>query len=577
MRHPAFAIAAALFAVTALFGCSKSNVPGPGDTTQDRTISVRGYVEDAVTKASLDGIEGTLNYVVRFAVGDPLNVYIRQGDKLVYVSGVTVQDAGADGELCYFDLVIPEEIDLSQTMTIFGFTAPSGGSLVEQEGRVLFDHATFGAEEAAYRAPLSFRRENYLHSDDATLDLKFAHFGAYLVSHFTNSSGKDYTLGTDIWDQDGDYFGAFPSEYDYTNNVWWYQLPDIETGELVRTGMSLYTEYGSLAVPAGGKGTLITSVIPAPGYDTFGFLQYKVNHWDESGNQYEVFSNRYTGQFDKKIVKGRAYHVYLDFDGSRLTLTDAAGVEKENPALFTFVTEKPLTELFEMNASATYGFETFIDLNGDGVKQEGEALNTNQYTLQKNETSLYGMLQYLEIRGQSLTKALFGPNAYIASVYLENNLLSAAALDELYDSLPTVTGMTASGNYSSDGAFHLFIKGNPGVYDSKLSNAEDKGWVLDISKEYPTGVTLDAETKGLAIGDTYQLTATLQPEDTRYRKVTWTSSNPAVATVSSEGLVTAVAKGAATITVTTVTGGFTAKCKVTVGTKVIDDVIGEEL
>lgn len=47
--------------------------------------------------------------------------------------------------------------------------------------------------------------------------------------------------------------------------------------------------------------------------------------------------------------------------------------------------------------------------------------------------------------------------------------------------------------------------------------------------------------------------------------LTWTSSNPAVATVSSTGLVTAVAKGTATITVTTEDGGYTATCTVKVG------------
>jgi uncharacterized protein YjdB len=46
--------------------------------------------------------------------------------------------------------------------------------------------------------------------------------------------------------------------------------------------------------------------------------------------------------------------------------------------------------------------------------------------------------------------------------------------------------------------------------------------------------------------------------------VTWSSSNTAVAKVSSTGLVTAVKKGTATITVKTSDGGKTATCKITV-------------
>jgi hypothetical protein len=46
--------------------------------------------------------------------------------------------------------------------------------------------------------------------------------------------------------------------------------------------------------------------------------------------------------------------------------------------------------------------------------------------------------------------------------------------------------------------------------------------------------------------------------------VTWTSSNASAATVDSNGLVSAVAAGTATITATTSDGGYTAACAVTV-------------
>lgn len=83
------------------------------------------------------------------------------------------------------------------------------------------------------------------------------------------------------------------------------------------------------------------------------------------------------------------------------------------------------------------------------------------------------------------------------------------------------------------------------------------------------GVSLNKTSTTLAIingtGQTEQLTATITPSDAVNKNVTWTSSNPAVATVSSTGLVTAVAKGTTTITVTTVDGGYTASCTVKVG------------
>lgn len=83
------------------------------------------------------------------------------------------------------------------------------------------------------------------------------------------------------------------------------------------------------------------------------------------------------------------------------------------------------------------------------------------------------------------------------------------------------------------------------------------------------GVSLNKTSTTLIInGSTYgteQLTATITPADAVNKNVTWTSSNPAVATVSDNGLVTAVAKGTTTITVTTEDGGYTASCTVKVG------------
>jgi formylglycine-generating enzyme required for sulfatase activity len=77
-------------------------------------------------------------------------------------------------------------------------------------------------------------------------------------------------------------------------------------------------------------------------------------------------------------------------------------------------------------------------------------------------------------------------------------------------------------------------------------------------------VTLNKETLALTAGKSETLTATLMPADATDKTVTWTSSASGVASVdASTGEVTAKAKGAATITATTV-NGKEATCEVTV-------------
>jgi len=78
-----------------------------------------------------------------------------------------------------------------------------------------------------------------------------------------------------------------------------------------------------------------------------------------------------------------------------------------------------------------------------------------------------------------------------------------------------------------------------------------------------TGVTLDETAITLTAGGTKTLTATVEPINAANQNVSWSSSDTAVATVNN-GLVTAVAKGTATITITTADGGKTADCIVTV-------------
>jgi Bacterial surface proteins containing Ig-like domains len=59
------------------------------------------------------------------------------------------------------------------------------------------------------------------------------------------------------------------------------------------------------------------------------------------------------------------------------------------------------------------------------------------------------------------------------------------------------------------------------------------------------------------------LTATVAPSNTTNKAVTWTSSNPNVATVNN-GVITAVSVGTAIITATIADGNKSASCSVTV-------------
>ncbi|MBR7086219.1 MAG: Ig-like domain-containing protein [Prevotella sp.] len=96
---------------------------------------------------------------------------------------------------------------------------------------------------------------------------------------------------------------------------------------------------------------------------------------------------------------------------------------------------------------------------------------------------------------------------------------------------------------------------------------------VTVTPKMVSSISLNKTTLSLVTGNTFQLQATVSPSDAGNKKVTWKSSNPNVATVSSSGLVTAVASGSCTITATAADGSnVSASCAITVTPKKVSSI-----
>lgn len=105
------------------------------------------------------------------------------------------------------------------------------------------------------------------------------------------------------------------------------------------------------------------------------------------------------------------------------------------------------------------------------------------------------------------------------------------------------------------------------VTATNASGSDSKEYTLTINPApiLVTGVTLNKSELALYTGGSATLTATVQPDDATNKAVNWSSSNEAVATVDTNGKVTAVGEGNATITATAADGSnISATCTVTV-------------
>jgi len=84
-----------------------------------------------------------------------------------------------------------------------------------------------------------------------------------------------------------------------------------------------------------------------------------------------------------------------------------------------------------------------------------------------------------------------------------------------------------------------------------------------------TGVSLNKASASIVIGDSLKLIAEIAPSNATDLSRTWSSSNTEVATVSPEGVVSALKAGTTTIMVSAANGEFTATCIVTVTEKAV--------
>jgi uncharacterized protein YjdB len=86
------------------------------------------------------------------------------------------------------------------------------------------------------------------------------------------------------------------------------------------------------------------------------------------------------------------------------------------------------------------------------------------------------------------------------------------------------------------------------------------------------GIVLDRSTASINVWEELQLSANFSPADATDRALTWTSGASGIANVSASGLVSGIADGDATITATTVDGGFIAVLGISVNIRHVTGV-----
>ncbi|MBR3561440.1 MAG: Ig-like domain-containing protein, partial [Oscillospiraceae bacterium] len=144
----------------------------------------------------------------------------------------------------------------------------------------------------------------------------------------------------------------------------------------------------------------------------------------------------------------------------------------------------------------------------------------------------------------------------------ESGLLSAAVNADATDQTLRWHSSNETVVTVADGAVTALGAGTAVVTVSSADGKKTASCTVTVTQRV-TGVELPAALT-LKAGERAALTATIFPANASNPAVAWASSDTGVAAVDESGLVTAVAPGTATVTVTTADGGKTAACTVSV-------------
>ena len=183
------------------------------------------------------------------------------------------------------------------------------------------------------------------------------------------------------------------------------------------------------------------------------------------------------------------------------------------------------------NAGISYGGTTTFSMN-----RSNNASSTSNYTFAINEMG--GLAGANIVRATAVFSACSGNNySYYASGDFTGSLSSSGG---------TLT--YSNSGTSNVNSITLRLRCYKSNSQSSSKNATLSSLTLEV--EVPVRTVTISGTLSAFAGTTSQLTATVTPTGAQYRTVTWTSSNPGVAKVDANGLVTGVAAGDATITAT---------------------------
>ena len=295
----------------------------------------------------------------------------------------------------------------------------------------------------------------------------------------------------------------------------------------------------------------VNTIITSGNHDVRSFMNWDsidneiLTHWQKVG----TFRNNHisVGAGAHKTLSstsGAAFERYYDKNGIKDKVVACIGADADKNVTITvdssdFPDGTLLKNTYDNTTAIVYKGKVTFNSGANGtilceVAGTGEAVKVDSVTLSSTTASLY--------TGEtvSLSATVTPENATAPTVTWSSSDETVATVDE--------NGVVKG------------VKGGTAVITATADGVSSQCTVLVM--QHVTDLKLNATSKTLYAGSSTTLKATVTPADATNKKVTWSSSNKAVATVDENGVVKGVKSGTAVITATA--DGVSSKCTVSV-------------
>lgn len=274
---------------------------------------------------------------------------------------------------------------------------------------------------------------------------------------------------------------------------------------------------------------------------------------------------------DTDVVDGDAADVWLSLDGENIigiSITSAGSLTCTDSTLQSNITSETLINdngwTAEIAIPVSIVSKDEIGL-GFGLTDKSSSASARFSELEWGKASAYTVRDIHGDVGVAVTGITLDNTTLSPHTGESKKLQANVAPNNAYElGVEWSSSDTSVVSVSRDGVVKASRAGSATITATTVDGGFTATCEVTVLANSVTGITLDYTELTLQGGKKKMLTCTVAPENADNKSVTWSSSDEKVATVSANGLVTAVSGGTATITATSADGGYTASCKVTV-------------